>query len=603
MNRVQTISLVLPTLLFLLVSACTTPTPTTSQKESDSPTTREAIAQLVATNSGNAEAQADAILAKLTLEQKVGQVMVIGFDGKTYDPRCRDVVERLHIGNVILFARNIESPAQTAQLTNDLQASALAHGGLGMLIAIDQEGGRVTRLTAANGFTEFPGAMALGATAKDVQEAAGNVRRAGEIMAKEMRAVGINVDFAPDLDVNNNPSNPVIGVRSYSSDPHRVAILGTAFIEGLQSGGVLAFGKHFPGHGDTGTDSHVSLPTVIHERARLEAVEFVPFKAAIAANVAGIMSAHISFPTIEPSPGLPATLSPKVLTELLRNELGYKGLIVTDSLEMGALAKQGYPSERGAVHALIAGADLLLFNAGHKMHEAAHRGIIEGIRNGKVPMARLNEAVRRVLINKAKLGALQPAPVDVKEATRFTGAPAHKAVSEELTRKAITLVADPAKLLPLSKAAKPIVIGLPTVEGLAAALGGIDAGINTRPKIAEINDALGAIRKNPGATVILTLAGASANKAQSDLAKAVLETGAPVVIVALREPYDLLPNVTGISAKTPPTLIATYGHQPNLVAPLAAVLKGETKPNGHLSVDLPDAFPIGTGMTEFARQE
>ena len=190
-----------------------------------------------------------------------------------------------------------------------------------MFIAIDQEGGRVARLTEDKGFTEFPSAMAIGATADPE-----NAYRMASAMAAEMRAVGINVDFAPDLDVNNNPANPVIGTRSFSSDPNKVAAFGAAFARGLQENGILAFGKHFPGHGDTGTDSHIALPLVPHDRARLDQIELVPFKAAIAENFAGIMSAHVTFPAIDPNPGMPATLSRPVLTGLLRDELGFQRL-------------------------------------------------------------------------------------------------------------------------------------------------------------------------------------------------------------------------------------------------------------------------------------
>ena len=309
----------------------------------------------------------------MTLEQKVGQVMMIGLDpnnGRSapeLTPEFRSLLQELHIGGVILFERNVESPAQMAKLTAVLQEAARANGDPPLLISIDQEGGRVARLKEARGFTEFPSAMGIAATS-DVE----NGRRIAQALAEELLAVGINMDLAPDLDVNNNANNPVIGARSFGSDPQAVAAFGVAFAEGLQGAGVLAVGKHFPGHGDTGADSHVSLPTVPHDRKRLEAVEFVPFRAVMAPapspspaaagnhplptsppaaaggegrlpspvgtvegqgkGVAAIMSAHITFPAIDPTPGLAATLSPKVLTGLLRDELGYDGLIMTDSL-------------------------------------------------------------------------------------------------------------------------------------------------------------------------------------------------------------------------------------------------------------------------------
>ncbi len=223
------------------------------------------------------------------------------------------MIGKYHIGGVVFFARNVQSPQQAAELTNKLQQTAIENGNPGLFIAIDQEGGRVARLTEDTGFTEFPSAMAIGATADPE-----NAYRMASAMAAEMRAVGINVDFAPDLDVNNNPANPVIGTRSFSSDPNKVADFGAAFARGLQENGILAFGKHFPGHGDTGTDSHFALPLVPHDRARLDQIELLPFKAAIAENIAGIMSAHVTFPAVDPNPGMPATLSRSVLTGLLR---------------------------------------------------------------------------------------------------------------------------------------------------------------------------------------------------------------------------------------------------------------------------------------------
>src|SRR6266487_2179122 len=340
----------------------------------------------------------------LTLEQKIGQLMIIGFDGTEADPGLLEMISKYYIGGVILFARNVRSSQQVAELTNKLQRTAIESGNPGLFIAIDQEGGRVARLTEDKGFTEFPSAMAIGATADPE-----NAYRMASAMAAEMRAVGINVDFAPDLDVNNNPANPVIGTRSFSSDPNKVAIFGAAFGRGLQENGILAFGKHFPGHGDTGIDSHIALPLVSHDRARLDQIELVPFKAAIAEHFAGIMSAHVTFLTMDPNPGMPATLSRPVLTGLLRDELGFKGLIATDSLEMGALAESGYPPGVGAALAFAAGADVLLFNRDHVMHKQAFANLMQAVKDGKFSQEQLDLSVRRILDVKEKFDILQPA--------------------------------------------------------------------------------------------------------------------------------------------------------------------------------------------------
>ena len=344
----------------------------------------------------------DAAFARMTLEQKAGQVMMFGFDGVALTAELRALVEQLHPGGVVLFARNVESPRQLAQLNADLQRTAKSNGSPALIISIDQEGGRVARLRKETGFTEFPGARTVG----ESHDPAGTARQIARAMAIEMKAAAINMDLAPVLDVNNNATNPVINDRSFGTEPALVAVCGVAFIEALQAEGIMAVGKHFPGHGDTTVDSHIALPVVRHQRARLEQVEFAPFKAAMVAGVAGIMSAHVSFPAIDPTPNRAATLSPKVMTGLLRDELKFTGIRMTDSLEMGALQTSGYPIPLAAATALQAGADMLLFNCGHALNRQAHAAIVEAVTRGEIPMTRLDEAVRRVLTAKERFGIL-----------------------------------------------------------------------------------------------------------------------------------------------------------------------------------------------------
>ncbi len=343
----------------------------------------------------------EAVAARMTIEERVGQVMAFGFDGVALTPELKTMIEQLRPGGIVLFARNVQSPQQLAELNADLQRTARANGSPPLIISIDQEGGRVARLRQETGFAEFPSAQTVGAS-RAAEKWAGEIARA---MASEMKAAGINMDLAPVLDVNNNPGNAVIGGRSFGADPAIVSACGVAFIQALQDEGIMAVGKHFPGHGDTTVDSHVALPVVHHDRARLEAVEFVPFKAAIAAGVAGIMSAHVAFPAIEPT-GIAATLSPQVMTHLLRDEFSFGGIRMTDSLEMGALATSGYPVPLAAATALQAGADMLLFNRDHALHREAHALVVDWIGRGEIPMARLDEAVRRVLRTKERFGVL-----------------------------------------------------------------------------------------------------------------------------------------------------------------------------------------------------
>lgn len=336
----------------------------------------------------------------MTLAQKAGQVMCAGFDGDELTPQLRPLIEDLHLGGLIYFERNVASRPALARLSAGVQQAARQSGHPALLIAIDQEGGRVTRLRAAKGFTEFPSPLEVAAGGP---EAVGQVAAA---MAAELLDVGINMNLAPVLDVNSNPANPVINTRSFGGDPQLAAACGAAFVAALQGAGVMAVGKHFPGHGDTTIDSHVALPVVAHGRARLEAVEFAPFLAAMAAGVAGIMSAHVHFPAIEPTANVPATLSHRVLTGLLRDEMGYRGLLLTDSLEMGALATSGYPAPLAAAHALAAGADVLLFNTSPDTLWEAHATIVRWVEGGRLDPARLDEAVLRVLAAKQRFGLL-----------------------------------------------------------------------------------------------------------------------------------------------------------------------------------------------------
>lgn len=528
----------------------------------------------------------EARLARMTPAEKVGQVMIVGFAGPTLTPELRDLVAQLRVGGVILFLANgnIETPEQVATLTRDLQTAALERGGPGLFTAVDQEGGRVARLRETTGFTELPGAMALAATG-DVESA----RRAAQLLAREMRAVGLNVDFAPVLDVNNNPANPVIGVRAFGSDPERVAAYGVAFIEGLQSEGVLAFGKHFPGHGDTDVDSHLALPSVPHDRARLAAVEYVPFNAAITADVAGIMSAHVTFPAIDPS-GLPATLSRPVLTDLLRGELGYDGLLVTDSLEMGALSQSlGLSPAEAAAAALAAGADLLLFNQGHADHRAAHALILQQVAAGAIPMSRLDEAVLRVLRAKERFGLLAPELPDPAAAAGEVFTAEHRALADDLAARSITLLRDDAGLIPLAADGQLFVFEIPAMTGLGALLGETTMAIGAQPTAAEIRTAAGLASQ--GRPVLVGVADVGHNPQQIELVTALVEAGAPVIVVALREPYDLLALPAG------PTLLATYGAPPPSLRAIGAALRGSSQLTGRLPVDLPGLFAPGAGLT------
>jgi beta-N-acetylhexosaminidase len=515
------------------------------------------------------------MLERMTTAQKVGQLMMIGFDSTAVDAELRRMITDYHICGVILFARNVGSPEQVARLTNELQNIALESGHPGLFIAIDQEGGRVARLTEDTGFTEFPSAMALTATGDP-----DNARRMAAAMAAEMRSVGINVDFAPDLDVNNNPSNPVIGIRSFGSDPASVAEYGIAFAQGLQENSVPAFGKHFPGHGDTSIDSHIDLPLIPHDRARLDEVELLPFQAAIQADFAGIMSAHVTFPAIDPNPGIPATLSRAVLTGLLRDQLNFKGLIATDSLEMGALAQNGYPPPVGAPLAFAAGADLLLFNRDHAMHKLAFANLVQAVKEGKVSQEQLDSSVRRILEAKQKFGILNPTLVaDPAKAGESTATAHHHTLALELARKAITLLKDDASLLPLKSGEPLLVIETAAAKGLGSLLGATTLEIKNDPDASTIATALNMVPNKCKAIVATTDANVYAG--QVKLVTELLTKTPHIILVSVRTPYDIsvLPTV--------PTVLAAYGGNRPALQAIADVLMGKSEALGVLPITLP----------------
>ncbi|MCB0114223.1 MAG: hypothetical protein KDD84_09040, partial [Caldilineaceae bacterium] len=349
--------------------------------------------------------RADKILAAMTLEEKVGQLFMVYFRGPTMSDDLRQKIEDYHIGGLVLFAiaGNIEDTAQVATLLNDAQSLAVQSGAqVPLFVSVDQEGGPVVRLT--DGFTVFPSQMAVGATGSITQ-----AQRMAEVTAQELKALGFNMNLVPVIDVNNNPDNPVIGLRSFGSSPDAVAALGTAVIEAYAAQGMVVTAKHFPGHGDTAVDSHYGLPVVPHDRAHLDTVEFPPFRAAIAAGVPAIMTAHVLFPAIDPGEGQPATLSSLVLDGLLRQEMGFDGLIVTDSLSMGALANLVGTTEAAQL-AFRAGADLLAYGAdvSHSPAEsvAAYERLLSLVQSGEISEARVDESVRRILSVKEAYGLL-----------------------------------------------------------------------------------------------------------------------------------------------------------------------------------------------------
>jgi len=363
-------------------------------------------------------------VSPLALRRQIGQLLIAGFDGLQLPVELKALARDFSLGGVILFARNISEPEQVAELCDE--ASRLMPR-LPLWVSVDQEGGRVARLKKP--FTEWPPMATLGRSG-DVALA----RRFARALAAELKAVGVTLDYAPVLDVHTNPKNPIIGDRALADRAEEVARLGSAIVRTLQEEGIAACGKHFPGHGDTSTDSHHELPLVEHPLERLRQVEFVPFRAAIEADVATIMTAHVFTPALDDK--RPATLSRRIVTGLLREELKYQGVIFSDDLEMKAIANE-YAVPQAAVMALDAGCDSVLICSGDTATQAAAlEAIVHAVEGDQLRVADVEEALKRLLRAKERFLA---APAGVRRlrgpALRAAlGRDEHQAIAGEMAQ-------------------------------------------------------------------------------------------------------------------------------------------------------------------------
>jgi beta-N-acetylhexosaminidase len=358
--------------------------------------------------------------------RRVGQRFMIGFEGHTASVEAKELVRDFGVGHVILFARNVAGPEQVADLVRELQSTARDAGHeRPLLVAVDQEGGRVARLKEP--WTVWPAARAVGRGGDE--EVA---RKVGAALAAELAACGIRWDLAPCVDVDTNPKNPVIGDRSLGDDPETVGRLGAAIVRGLQDGGVAACAKHFPGLGDAEVDPHLDLPTLDHSRGRLEDVELRPFRAAIAAGVAAVMVSHHVVRELDPA--LPATLSPTLVSQLLRKELGFGGVIVTDDLDMKAVANRGRPAAT-AVLAAKAGCDLLASCRNHDAQVEGIEGLVRALEAGEIGFKQAEAADGRVRALKERFLAGYRDP-DPREARLAAGRAEHRALAEDIAARA-----------------------------------------------------------------------------------------------------------------------------------------------------------------------
>ncbi|MFE7617497.1 glycoside hydrolase family 3 protein [Streptomyces sp. NPDC057496] len=572
-------------------------------------------------NSAATTARLKRIISGMTLEEKVGQLFVMRVYGHSAtEPDQADIdanmaeigvrtaaemIAKYHVGGIIYFAwaHNTRDPHQIADLSNGIQRAGLAGPTpLPLLVSTDQEHGIVCRV--GEPATLMPGAMALGAGGSR-----SDTRRAGQIAGAELAAMGINQNYAPDADVNVNPANPVIGVRSFGSDPQSVAAMVAAQVKGYQSSGIASTAKHFPGHGDTSTDSHTGLPVINHTREQWAELDAPPFRAAIAAGIDSIMTAHIVVPALDPAED-PATLSHPILTGILREELGYDGVVVTDALGMEGVRTK-YGDDRVPVLALKAGVDQLL---NPPNLDVAWNAVLAAVKNGELTEARLDESILRVLRLKAKLGLFDDPFVSRREVDRTVGTRAHLAAADRIAERTTTLLANEGAVLPLSRRSHKnlLVVGAdpaspsgttgPPTTTLATAFGELGyaataLSTGTAPTRAKIDEAVAAARGKDA--VVVATYNVSATSSQRTLVSALAATGVPVITVAIRNPYDIAQLTgTGFVAN-----LATYSWTDVELRAAARVIAGRVEPRGTLPVPVQRAddptrvlHPVGYGL-------
>ena len=548
-------------------------------------------------------------LAGLSLEEKAGQLImpwVLGDfapEGSESHERIFSMIEKSRVGGVIM---SVGTPFEVAAKLNDLQN----HAEIPLLVAADLETGAGFRMRGAihmpgsidlGGATNFPSLMAVGATGRE--ELAYEM---GRITAVEARAVGVHVPFAPVLDVNNNPDNPIINVRSFGEDPEKVAKMGIAFIRGVQENGAIATGKHFPGHGDTEVDSHVALPVIHHDRARMDSVELRPFQEAIDAGMAAIMSAHISVPSLNGGVREPSTLSPLVLTHVLRDEMGFEGIVFTDAMDMSAISRQ-HRSGEAAVRALEAGADVILMPA--SVGDAV-KGIVEAVEEGRITVERLDRSVLRILETKERLGLPERRTVAIEEIPNTVGVPEHTRLAEQIAQESITLLQNRRGLLPLAgtRTARVMSVSYRRPSDVLAGRFFNRALRETYPRLvtadvdADTPDAVyDGLKRRAGeqALVVVGTYVTSVNVSGSftlpaelvDFIRHLDRTGVPHVVVSFGNPYLIMdfPDVQSY-------LLAWSGSEASQRAAARAIL-GESDIAGRVPTRIPPLFQIGDGLT------
>jgi beta-N-acetylhexosaminidase len=589
--------------LFLIFVSLLTLMAYNARSQSGNPSTKKDAARVSGTSakrgakklSPAANAWVESALRKMTVDEKIGQLLFTTYHGSftatdsaAYAQILHDVKD-LHVGGFIIITHGsplgiVKSQAYpTAVLANQLQAKSK----LPLLVGADFERGTAMRYDEG---TSFPTAMAV--------SAGGNPKDAytmGKITALEARATGVQWVYAPDADVNNNPGNPIINTRSFGEDPMRVAEFVSAFVHGVEENGGIATAKHFPGHGDTAADSHIDLPVIRADRARLESLELVPFRAAIAAGVGSVMTGHLNVPAFEPDPNTPATLSQNILTGLLRKELGFEGLVVTDAMDMGGITVRYAPGE-AAVRAVAAGADCLLMPP---VPDAAFEALQDAVKSGRISKQRLDESVRRILQAKAWMGLQNNRLVDVNAINHKFGSAAWQKEAQEISDRGVTLLRDTAHRLPLdgTKPSRALLLAFyadpepyPGEDLERELRSRFDSVTTLRADTRFVN---ASILKLPPAdsydvAIVAFFVRVSDRKGNVDvpaeqaaLAEQVYKTGKPAITVGLGSPY----LIEGFPKAE--TWLAAFGISDVAQISIARALFGEIPVLGHLPVTVP----------------
>lgn len=522
----------------------------------------------------------------MSLEPLIGQKLLLAFRGKeSLPPEIVQAFQKYRPGGVTLFRPfNMDAPAQIKELNQSLQSLARELGLPPLLIAADQEGGQ---LMAFGDGAPLPGNMALGATRSPEL-----ARKAGEVLGRELAAIGVNVNYAPCADVNINPNNPVVGVRSFGEDPNLVGELTAAMIEGIQSQGVAATVKHFPGHGDTASDSHHGPGTVPHSRERLRAVELAPFRAAFQADAKMVMTAHLGIPALDGENAPPATLSSNILTGLLRGELGFQGVVITDAMDMRAI-RQGELLREDSLRAAQAGADILLMMTDPLDQTRAYEALLQGAQSGQLSAKDLQASAER--ISRLKDWIVQNAK---SPDLSVVGCAEHMQVADEIAEKSITLVRDEKKYLPIKlEADQRIAVIVPVPQDLTPA----DTSSYIQPKLAEsirgyhartdefkisfapsrqeISQILEQTRDHD--LIVIGTINACAEERQAEFVRRALQTGKPAIVIAMRLPYDLA------AFPQAPAYVCAYSILEPSMRAVAKAVFGHSEMTGRLPVSIP----------------